>query len=427
MVPGLMPRPLPLLPERPFVEPPGEVVQSEPMTRFACNQKGCCCQGWQIRFTLDDFLRLHAWLPEPDKSQLAQGIELLVDTRDGVSPAPGEAKEAVLHALRLGTVGEDDRCRFLEGEGGCRVHAAQGLHALPDICVDFPAGGYRDPDNGTVDLWWDPICPEVLRQLDESDAPLTLHRGPPRPVPPHDAGNPPRSPEDSAAFRVRNATQLARPRIGELDVTRAELEQIREEALRALHHPTRPAWRSLYAVAEGFRTLLPQRPLSFVCEEGADPMPFLRHLNSCIGANGPNTIASTLLRYRRFIHALDAGPALADPQRLARALEAWPASFERRLATQEDALRPLLLSYLSHRFAMPWVNQDGELRTSADTIVFTFATALRIASALADLLGRDVDRAVLQVGIGCSEYFWRTVEVPADVLPWYCAAAAPGA
>lgn len=421
-----MPHALPLFPARPFVEPPGEVVQSEPMRRFACNQKGCCCQGWQIRFSLDDFLRLHARLPEPDKSQLAQGLEVLVDTRDGVPCEAGEAKEAVLDALRLGTVGEDDRCRFLEGEGGCRVHAAQGLHALPDICVDFPAGGYRDPDNTTVDLWWDPVCPEVLRQLDESDAPLTLHRAPPRAIPPDDAANPPRSPDDSWAFRVRNATHVARPRVAGLELTRAELEQIRAESLRALHLPDRPAWRSLYAVAEGFRTLEARRPLAFACEEGADPQPFLRHLYSCIGANGPKTIASAMLRYRRFIHAIDAAPLLADPERLVRALEDWPGAFERRLAAQEEVLRPLWLRYLSHRFGMPWVNQDGELRASADTIVFTFATALRVAAVLGDLLGRAVDRPVMQVALGCSEYFWRTVEVPADLLPWYCAAGAPG-
>lgn len=395
---------------------PGEVVQSEPMLRYACNQQGCCCRGWQIRFSIDDFIRLHDHLPEPDRSDLARGLKLLLDDeRD----EPG--RQAVLHSLRLGTVGEDERCRFLEGEGGCRVHAAQGLVALPDICVDFPAAGFRTPDQAAVELWWDPICPEVLRQLDESDAPLGLHRAPPPPVP--DLSQPVRSPADGFAFRVRNAREAPQPRIGDTPVTRAELEHVRETCLKALHHPSRAAWRSLHAVAAGFRALRAGRALDFQCAEPEDAGPFLRHFWSCIGAHGARILASTLLRYRRFALAADVTAALADLPRMVAVLEAWPKAFERRLAAQEDALRPLQLRYLAHRFSMPYVNQDGELRTSADTIVFTFATALRLAAALGELLGRDVDRPLFQVALGASEHFWRSVEVPAELLPWYCAAA----
>ena len=159
----------------------------------------------------------------------------------------------------------------------------------------------------------------------------------------------------------------------------------------------------------------------FVCEEPAEPGPFLAHLWHCIGAHGGRALTSALLRYRRFIHALDVAPAFADLDRLVECFTDWPAAFERRLASQEDTLRPLALRYLSHRFGMPWVNQDGEVRSATDTIVFTYATSLRIAAALGEALGRDVDRALYQVAIGASEHFWRTTEVPANLLPWYCA------
>ncbi|MBS2023177.1 MAG: YkgJ family cysteine cluster protein, partial [Deltaproteobacteria bacterium] len=171
--------PLPVMSYRVSLPAPPEVVQPEAMLSYACNQKGCCCRGWQIRLTLDDFIRLHERLPEPDRSELAQGLEMLVDTKDGKPAEIGDSKEAVLHALRLGTEGDDSHCRFVEGEGGCRVHAQQGLYALPDLCVNFPSAPFRAPGNEAVELWWDPVCPEVLRAIDGGDAPTKLLRTPP--------------------------------------------------------------------------------------------------------------------------------------------------------------------------------------------------------------------------------------------------------
>ena len=48
-------------------EVPSSVQLSEPMRRFQCNQKGCCCSGWDIPFRLEDFLRLHERLPEEER------------------------------------------------------------------------------------------------------------------------------------------------------------------------------------------------------------------------------------------------------------------------------------------------------------------------------------------------------------------------
>src|SRR5436305_695483 len=151
--------------------PAGGVLLSEPMVRFRCNEKGCCCSGWNIPFKLEDFLRLHEHLDEGDRAALTKQLKLVLEP-----PKKGQAiddGEQVLHSLKLTGVGDDKHCRFLEPGGGCGVHAKYGLEALPDLCVDFPAFSYVQPE-GAVEMFFDPVCPEVLERLDESDEPLRL-------------------------------------------------------------------------------------------------------------------------------------------------------------------------------------------------------------------------------------------------------------
>src|SRR5467141_843310 len=100
-------------PPREAPPPPASSVRlSEPMLRFRCNQRGCCCSGWDIPFRLEDFLRLH--------DQLEKG------EREG---------EQILHSMKLDGVGEDRACRFLSPGGACSVHSRHGPEALPDLCV----------------------------------------------------------------------------------------------------------------------------------------------------------------------------------------------------------------------------------------------------------------------------------------------------
>ena len=83
------------------------------MRRFACNQKGCCCSGWDIPFRLEDFLRLHEHLPEEERKGLTKGIQLVLEEEKN------DKGEAILHSLKLEGVGDDAACRFLENGGGC--------------------------------------------------------------------------------------------------------------------------------------------------------------------------------------------------------------------------------------------------------------------------------------------------------------------
>src|SRR5205807_5389777 len=97
---------------------------SEPMLRFRCDQKGCCCTGWDIPFRLEDFLRLHEHLPEEERPNLGRGIQLVLDADKGSDG------ERVLRTLKLEGVGEDRACRFLEPSGACGVHLRHGIDAL---------------------------------------------------------------------------------------------------------------------------------------------------------------------------------------------------------------------------------------------------------------------------------------------------------
>jgi hypothetical protein len=59
-------------------QPPAFVQLSEPMRRFQCNQKGCCCAGWEISFGVEDFVRLHDHLGPEDRAALTRGVQVVL-------------------------------------------------------------------------------------------------------------------------------------------------------------------------------------------------------------------------------------------------------------------------------------------------------------------------------------------------------------
>src|SRR3954469_12710898 len=213
--------------------PAGSVRLSEPMLRYRCNQKGCCCGGWDIPFRLDDLLRLNEHLAPEDREKLKHGVRLELKKGE-------EEGDPTLHSLKLDGEGEEGTCRFLAPEGGCKVHARYGLDALPNICVDFPAFGYREADR--VELWFDPVCPEVLERLDESDLPLALHEQPGA------FGDP------ALNLRVEHTEAELGARIGEHPIKLAALDRIRALSVEAFA-VSRPPWRALAALLHAYRRL----------------------------------------------------------------------------------------------------------------------------------------------------------------------------
>jgi hypothetical protein len=389
--------------------PPVAVLLSEPMRRFRCNQKGCCCSGWDIPFRLEDLLRLNEHLPEPERAALRSGVKLVVDAEKR-----GENGETILHALKLDGVGPDRACRFLEPHGGCRVHATVGLAALPDLCIDFPAFAFRR-DDGAAELWFDPVCPEVIERLDEADGPLELHR---------QAGA---FEEPMMALRVQHAQSPIFGRVGQRRLPMPVLDSLRATCLSALGRRDQPLWQTLADLMDAFGRLSPVPPTrpeddGFVLRTGVDPQPFLRFLWACIGAHGVDLLAGSLASYRRFVFAMDLSPVLSQPKELLRSLSAWPEAMEKWLAPSEAEIRPLALRWLAHRFGTPMTKARAELRAAADSIIHLYGLSLRYASALGAVLQRPVDRALYKVALGAAESCYRGLHLPRDSLPWLASA-----
>jgi Fe-S-cluster containining protein len=398
-------------PQRPAQQrafPPEGVLLSEPMTRFRCNEKGCCCSGWDIPFKLEDFLRLHEHLDEGDRAALTKQLKLVLEP-----PKSGQAideGEQVLHALKLAGVGDDQHCRFLTERGGCGVQEKYGLSALPDLCVDFPAFGYRQGE-GAVELFFDPVCPEVLERLDESDEPLRLlHRREPFGWATHD-------------LRVEHAATPVRVSLDGTVLSPQQLLAVRAACVEAFADRSRPPWRALASLLHAIRELKTSDALPAAWPgEVQDPTQFLQFLHRCISSHSAELLLILFQRYKRFVFALDIGPALARRDEMkAHLTDFWPA-FGNWLAPHEDELAPLAARYLAHRFASPFVKQRGELRQAADSIAHLYGTALRYAAALAATLQRPADRALFKVALGASEFFYRSLHLPMESLPWFASA-----
>ena len=383
-------------------EPPSMIQLSEPMRRFRCNQKGCCCSGWDIPFRLEDFLRLNEYLPEGEREALTHGIRLVLEEKSK------EGGEQVLHSLKLDGVGEDKACRFLAPGGACSVHAAHGPEALPDLCVDFPAFGYRR-DDAAVELWFDPVCPEVLERLDESDAPLELHQQK------GFFGDPNLDP------RVQHTSDPIGGRLGKTRLPMSAIDKIRAVGVAAFADPARAPWRTLAALLHAYRRLRVGNEDRFELVEPEDTGPFLRFLGDSIGSHGADLLNATVVRYKRFIWSIDPLPLVTSPL-LIQHLDQWQPAYAQWLAPQEDSLRGLMVRWMAHRFGLPMMKGRGELREAADGIVHVYATSLRIAAAMGAVLEKPVDRAIYKAALGASEFFYRSLNLPREALPWFASA-----
>ncbi|MBS2020892.1 MAG: hypothetical protein JST92_00655 [Deltaproteobacteria bacterium] len=387
--------------------PPSAVWMSEPMLRYRCNQKGCCCSGWEIPFTLDDLLKLNAMLPEDERAAMGKGIQLVIDAEK-----KGEKGEAILHSVKLDGVGDDKACRFLEGGGGCGIHRKHGIAALPDLCVDFPGFPFKRTD-GAVELWFDPVCPSVIDQFAESDAPWALHR-------------------QEGAFgdpgldvRVSHAADPIAGRVGKFRLEFDALDQLRAVCVAELGKP-QPIFQSLANLLEAFKRLDPLQKNGGVFDPyPVEPTDFVRFLFEATGAHGPDLLAASFVRYKRFIHSIDPMPIVNAQETLQDHLKDWQPAFAQWLAPHDDLLRPLQARWLAHRFGAPMTKGRAELRRAADEIVHCFATSLRFAAAMGATLQRPVDRDLYKAAIGAAEYVYRSLHLPRQALPWFAAFGMP--
>jgi Fe-S-cluster containining protein len=375
----------------PEAAPAKRVVLPEPMLRYACNQQGCCCQGWRIPFRPRDLVRLGRYLPREELTREP-------DVRTGIS----ESGEAELRDVSF--LDEAGHCRFLESDHKrCSVHAQHGVEALPDICVDFPVVSYASVEG--ADFFFDPVCPSVLDQLGESNAPLELAQ---LDSPYADGGH------------ARRASHLRpRPaiRLGSVEIEPAEFDRIRRLIVEALRDQSRSAVEHLHAIDAAYAGVAAGG--AFALRYDRDLKPYVRFFRQATAEHSAGTLERVFEEYRRFLFAIPVDPRRAKWHELGGHLRAWETSLERWYTPQEEAVRPLLLRYLAHRHVTPFLTIQGELHFAAGTVAHLTATALRYAAAFAAVLRRPVDVAILKAALGTSEYVHRSLEIAPASLPWF--------
>ena len=373
------------------------VTLPEPMLRYRCNERGCCCSGWRIPFRTEDLVRLGRHLDAGDRARLSRDLEMKVEL--------GPEGERVVKEVY--PTDDDGTCRFLAPQGSCEIHAKYGLNALANICVDFPVSTY-DAHEG-VDFYFDPVCPSVLDALGADDAPLAVTSV--------------RAPYAEPGFALRAAHSRGRPlvEVGRVRLSAPEVDRVRRTVVASLADHARPVWEHLLAIDAAYARLARGECTAETFEilYGDDPGPYLRFFGDCLGAHGVGTLTSVFERYRRFVHGMPIDPASGDWDALGVHLEQWGPAWERWLAPVEDALRPLHLRFLAHRHFAPFLSVKGELRFAAGSIAHTFATSLRYAAAFGAVLGREVDRDVMKAALGASEYVYRCLDIPPESLPWF--------
>ncbi len=366
----------------------------EPMTRFKCNERGCCCKEWRIDFQPEELLVLQAALPPSERRDLMRRARVWV-SGDGETVA----------GIQLETVGPECSCRFLEAGGQCRLHVQHGPEILPHLCVRYPGFSYQR-DDGEVELHFDSVCPEVLARLAESDAPLGLVRVEP-------------APDHHLSARAREPLAAPKVSVGEQPLTHSEFETCRDRILEALADGSRDALDLLCAISHALARLgRGEPPEAFHVAAGDPTDAFEGFFEECVGAHGGAVIAYYVMLYRRFVFdvPLDAG----DPELLPAALEhdpAWPEVVQPRAPEFQGLLR----RYLAHRYftAYGFYRTSDELAFNYGAATHTLAAAFRIAMGVSRWLSRPVDRPLLLMSIGAAEYFTRALRVERSSMPWF--------
>lgn len=368
------------------------VVLPAPMLGYACNQKGCCCKGWGIPFKPSGLVRLAEALDEPERSErLGWGLRVVVDQED-----------ATLEYFHLERKEPDDRCRFLEDEGGCEMHRRFGTDALPDLCVNFPSVAY-DTGSG-VELHWDSVCPSVLDVLANTDEPYL----------PTDLA------EDRGDVAIRARDPIDRPKLklGDHDLAWDELARLRGVVLQSLLDLERPTIEHLAAVSYSFDRYRASRDVDAFQVTYGDPLePFYEFLEMSASANSPRLLAWRWNKYKRFVWDFDRDHK--GLENLEHFFVNWAEPLERWMIDAEPGLRALLNRYLAHRYFSVFVRSQGRARFTWGSVPHAYALAIRTAAALSGCLERPTDLGIMKAALGFADYHYRGLRVPPDALPWF--------
>ncbi len=368
-----------------------DVVIPEAMTRFKCNEQGCCCKGWTIPFRPADVVKLLTHLPEPERQRLA-------DVR--IAGKPGSGGEQLVLAPK----GPENACTFLEDDGRCEVHRRFGAGALPRICVNFPAVPYTAGDR--VEMHFSLVCPEVLERVAEAENAYEISM-----LCADDARH--------VAARAARVTGTRSVIMGGMTVSWERLGDIRAAISTAINDPARPVLEAVADVSYAMGSIHSAAALeSFSVPQVADRQAFYDFFSASIHSHAAELLARNLRDYRRFVFDVprdgDAwGPALEA------ALSDWEPHYRRYVLPEIPHW--LLRRYLAHRYFTVFTNGAGELRFSYGTIVHSFALACRLMAGLCAGFDRMIDVPLAKCALGASEYFHRQLErqIPPEAMPWF--------
>lgn len=370
------------------------ILVPEPMTRFKCNERGCCCKEWRIDFQPEELIALQQALPPAERSGLLRRARVWVG-----------ADQETIEGIQLETVGPDRSCRFLEGSGQCGVHVRHGPELLPHLCVRYPGFSF-DRGDGAIELHFDTVCPEVLARLAESDAPLELV-----------SVDPP--PDHHLSARAREPQSAPAVQVGTQSLTDREFETCRDRIVAALADPSRDALDHLCAISHSLARLGQGEPPDAFRVAPDDPTDdFASFFEDCVGAHSGRVIARFVLLYRRFV--FDVPVHSGDPATLADALDYDP-SWADVVCPRAPAHQGLLRRYLAHRYfaAYGFYRSSHELAFNYGAATHTLAAAFRIARGVARWLDVPVDRTLLVMSLGAGEYFTRAMKLERSAMPWF--------
>lgn len=369
------------------------ITTLEPYLSYRCNLQGCCCQDWFIAFRPEDLPPILAAFSPEERDRLIRGWRFFVDPDDNT-----------LTRFQFGHVGENSACQFLAGDGRCGLQMDKGVAVLPHLCRAFPAYAHDGVDGREVHF--DPICPEVLNCITDGEGPFRIVEVEVEPG-------------SDLAVRASRALRLPEVVIGQRTLTEDELRSVRDRIFAALGDASRPALDALALVHHALgRVAAGEAPADFAVRDTDPVAPFDAWFDQCVGIHQDNALAKLFSQFRRFVFAVDLSGAPWDA--LASALRhdpRWRATLDPR----DPALQPMLRRYLVYRFysAFQRSPQADELSFTYGTVSHSLATAFRFAVGLARWLGRPADRTLLKVGMGASEWVYRSVKVPPSALPWF--------
>lgn len=369
------------------------VVIPEPMTRFECNLKGCCCHGWTIPFRTEDMARLGTALP---RAEVATRIEPVARIVPDADPS-GERKFTL-------TTGPENACTFLEEAGSCEVHRRFGPSVLPRICINFPAVPYRAGDR--VEMYFSTVCPSVLDRIAEGPGAYELATL-------ADGGT------GHVRLRADRVTGARTVVLGEVEVSMEVLRSIRERILAALNDDSRPL---LEVVADVSYSLAGLKALGdfndFDVPEVVERQSFYDFFSQSIWSHAAELLTHNLRSYERFVFDVDMADLMARPS-LTAALADWEPHYRHWVLPTIPEW--LLRRWAAHRYFTVFTGGEEELRLSYGSVVHTMALACRLMAGICGALGRPIDVPITKLALGSAEYFHRKLatSLPPEAMPWF--------